>query len=143
MKPLRSLSLAAIAALLSLGLQARPTDPNHLIVGTWTFTEPNSGCTEVYKFSSSGISKVTSADEEVESEFDIADSPTANGFYAWSEKVTKGNGLKDCGGNVTEIGHGVKYFVVFHSSGDMFLVCEKEDLATCMGPFKRRGESDA
>lgn len=139
--------LAATGALIVLSL-ATPTTfagdlrPDHPVVGTWKLTLPDHSCHEIYRVRANGTSVVTSADEVSESTFDISDQPSPKGFYKWVDKITKDNGQKDCSGEVMEIGHEATNFIIFHPSGSMFLMCEKEDLNTCIGPFVRQKWTD-
>lgn len=139
--------LAATGALIVLSL-ATPTAfaeelrPDHPIIGTWKITLPDNSCHEIYRVRANGTSVVTSADEVAESTFDISDQPSPKGFYKWVDKITKDNGQKDCSGEVMEIGHEATNFITFHPSGNMFLMCEKEDLNTCIGPFVRQKWTD-
>ena len=51
--------------------------------------------------------------------------------------MTKDNGKKDCSGEITEVGHSAVNYVQFHRSNNMFIMCAKESLDSCIGPFVR------
>ncbi len=46
-------------------------------------------------------------------------------------------------GEVMQIGHEATNFIIFHQTGDQFLMCEAEDINTCIGPFIRVKDEDA
>jgi hypothetical protein len=111
----------------------KPIAPDHPIVGTWKITLPLSDgpCDEIYSIRPDGTALVTSAEEISESVYEISDDPSEKGFYRWVDTITKDNGKKDC------LGHVATNYIVFHSSGDMFLICIEERLESCIGPFAR------
>jgi hypothetical protein len=134
MKP----SLLFAAALLAA--QAAPAAPlraDHPIVGTWRFELPDGSCHEMYRIRADGTALITSAAEIAETEFDIDDQPDGDGFYRSNDKIVKDNGKKDCTGEVTAVGHVIQAFIVFHPSNNMFLMCQRRDMASCIGPFIR------
>jgi hypothetical protein len=111
--------------------------PNHPILGIWRLTVGDSNCAEIYRFRGDGTSLVTSAEEVSESEFKIPAKPSDKGFYKLEDRIVKGNGKKDCSGEVMKIGSKVTNFVRFHPSGVLFLMCATESMDTCIGPFER------
>jgi len=98
---------------------------------------PN-GCYEAYTIRPDGTKLSESAQERNESVFEISLSPSAKGYYRWTDKVTKGNGKLDCGGSTTELGHVAVNYVRIHPSGERFLLCEAEDVKSCYAEFRRR-----
>src|SRR5262249_48017784 len=97
---------------------------NHPFLGTWnmTFTLPGgSSCDEIYSVRSDGTTWARSAEEVSESDYEISDEPNENGFYRWTDTVTKTNGKPDCSGSATPIGDVATNYVIFHPSGNMFL----------------------
>jgi len=131
---LASLAMAAFAATCA---HAGPVRADHPLLGTWKLPIPDTTCVETYRLRADGTSLVTSADEVSETEFELADQPSEKGFYKWVDKLTKDNGKKDCSGQITEPGHVSTFYISMHPSGDMFFMCEAEDLKACMGPFIR------
>lgn len=127
---------AALATQARAGAAA-PLRKNHPLIGTWQVTLPDGSCREVYHIRADGTSIVTSAQEVAESSFDIADQPDKLGFYKQVDTVVKDNGKQDCSGEVTQVGHVVTSYILFHPSGDMFLMCFERDTKTCIGPFVR------
>jgi hypothetical protein len=83
-------------------------------------------CDEIYRLRADGTGFVASAEGQTEAEYEISDEPDEKGFYKWFDKVTKDNGKKDCLGGITPVGHVATNYVVFHPSGDMFLLCSEE-----------------
>jgi hypothetical protein len=98
-------------------------------------------CDEIYSIRPDGTTLVTSAEEISESVYEISDDPSEKGFYRWVDTITKDNGKKACLGQT--MGHVATNHIVFHSSGDMFLICIEERLESCIGPFVRQKDSDA
>lgn len=135
-----TLLLSALAAL-TVGAQvgAKPAKlrQDHPVVGIWSLTVPNTVCHEIYRIRDDGTSIVTSAQEVAESEFQIADQPDKLGFYKEVDTIVKDNGKQDCSGDVTEVGRAVTSYLLFHPSGDMFLMCLDHDTKRCIGPFVR------
>jgi hypothetical protein len=91
----------------------------------------------MYRIRADGTALITSAAEIAESEFDIDDQPDGDGFYNSNDKIVKDNGKQDCTGEVTKVGHVIQAFIVFHPTNNMFLMCQRRDMASCIGPFVR------
>ena len=133
--------------LLSLALfpnaaRAAPPAPNHPILGVWKLTLADGRCSETYRFRGDGTTLVTSAHEVSESEFAIPSKPSEKGFYKLEDKIVKDNGKQDCSGEIMKVGTRATNFVLFHPSGEIFLMCATESMETCIGPFERvRGEA--
>jgi hypothetical protein len=129
--------------LLPLALSAQcaagtaPPATNHPILGIWRLTLADSRCSEIYRFRGDGTSLVTSAGEVSESEFDIPAKPSEKGFYRLEDRVVKGNGKKDCSGEIMKVGSKATNFIRFHPSGALFLMCATESMDLCIGPFER------
>jgi hypothetical protein len=116
---------------------AAPVRNDHPIVGTWRFVMPDGSCNEVYRIHADGTSLITSAAEVAQTEFEISDQPDKNGFYKALDKIVKDNGKQDCSGQVSEVGHSVASYILFHESGNMFLMCMQPSMDACLGPFIR------
>lgn len=134
MKPILLFAASLLAAHCVL---AAPVRTDHPIVGTWRFELPDGSCHEMYRISAEGTALITSAAEIAETEFDIDDQPDGEGFYLSNDRIVKDNGKKDCTGEVTAVGHVIQAFIVFHPSNNMFLMCQKRDMGSCIGPFIR------
>ena len=134
-----SLLLLMAATAVARAEPPRPTAKDHPIVGRWTVTIPEVSCSETYTFRPDGTSLVTSGEEIAESVFESSAKPSPSGFYKWTDRLVKDNGKKDCTGEVTEVGQVVTNFVQFHPSGVAFILCAKESLDACIGPFMRAG----
>lgn len=130
-------ALAASAAVTTPVSAAGPIRSDHPIVGTWRFVLPDGSCHEVYRMRADGTALITSAAEVVETEFVIDDQPDENGFYKALDKIIKDNGKHDCTGQISEVGHSVSSFILFHPSGNMFLMCLQRSMEACLGPFIR------
>lgn len=131
------IALACASVLAAACVSAAPVRADHPIVGTWRFVLPDGSCHEIYRIRADGTALITSAAEVAETEFDIADQPDTDGFYKSSDKIVKDNGKKDCTGQISEVGRSVASFILFHPSGNMFLMCMERSTEACMGPFVR------
>jgi hypothetical protein len=115
-----------------------PLPSEHPLVGTWRIDLESVQCHETDDLRADGTTRVSSAEEISESEFEISLSPSPQGFYKWVDKIIKDNGKPDCPGSVTEIGHVATNYVILDPSGKMFLLCTTEELKRCIGPFVRQ-----
>ncbi len=132
------LSLSLLAPAASVAAPAA----SHPILGIWKVTLPDGSCSETYRFRGDGTSHVTSAAEVSESQFQIADAPSPNGFYKLDETVIKMNGQKDCSGAVMRVGTRSTHFIHFNPSGTLFIMCFDESFDVCLGPFRRVAGQD-
>ena len=114
-----------------------PLPSGHPLIGVWRIDVPGTNCHEIYDLNANGTMKVTSGAQAAESEFEISATPSRKGFYRWVDKITKDNGKPDCSGSIVEVGHVATNFIIVHPSRPEFLMCEAEDLKTCVGPFKK------
>lgn len=119
-------------------VQRTPIPSNHPLVGLWRIDVPGASCYELYRIKADGTTQVTSGQEAAESEFELSLSPSDRGFYKWVDKIVKDNGKPDCVGEVMQIGHVATNFILLHPSGERFMMCEAEDIKTCIGPFVRQ-----
>jgi hypothetical protein len=132
--PATALAAAALA-FAACAAQADPLRKDHPLIGEWQVAVPGTTCHEIYRIRPDGSSLVTSAEEVSESALQISYQPSDKGFYKWVDRIVKDNGKKDCLGEVTKPGQESTNFILLHHSGRMFLMCEKEDLERCIGPF--------
>ena len=144
---MRNIALFVVASILfAIGSSiAKPVANSHPIVGTWkaTVNLPAGHCDEIYSIRPDGTTRASSAEELSESDYEISDEPDENGFYKWVDTVTKTNGKPDCAGSPTPLGDVATTYVIFHPSGDMFLVCVEQSLDRCIGPYVRQKNGDA
>jgi hypothetical protein len=134
----RALPCAALA--LSVAAAAAPPAPpaSHPLLGIWVLSLPTLGCAETYHFRGDGTTLVKSAGEISESEFTVADHPSAKGFYKLQDRIVKDNGKQDCSGEVMKPGTSATNYIRFHPSGARFVMCRDETMQTCIGPFERK-----
>jgi hypothetical protein len=132
----------AIAWLVVAAAHAEPLRADHPMIGTWQITLPDGSCHEIYRIRSDGTSIVTSGEEISESIFMISDKPSSKGFYKWVDTIKKDNGKKDCLGEITQVGQQATNYILLHPSGDGFLICQEENVDTCVGPFLRLKGTD-
>ncbi len=131
----------SLLLLLGHGACAAPPAANHPIIGVWQLLVADGRCAETYRFRGDGTTLVTSAREVSESEFIIPATPSAKGYYKLEDKIVKDNGKQDCSGEIMKVGTKATHFVLFHPSGEIFLMCASESTDACIGPFERvRGE---
>ncbi len=117
-------------------LTSLPND--HPLIGTWKIDLPEVKCFEIYHFRANGTRSFKSGTEIGESEFKMSVNPSHQGFYKWVDKITKENGKPDCMGSVTEVHDLATNYISLDRSRKSFLLCEKEALDTCVGPFVRQ-----
>ncbi len=110
---------------------------SHPVIGTWRITMPDGSCSETYRIRADGTTLVFSNEEVAESTFAISDQPDKQGFYKEVDTIVRDNGKRDCLGDVTEVGRAVTSYLLFHPSGDMFLMCVERRTDKCIGPFVR------
>jgi hypothetical protein len=115
-----------------------PLPADHPLLGTWRIDLPKVSCHELYHVKADGTTFVTSGEQAAESEFELALRPSTKGFYKWVDKITKDNGKPDCMGSIMEVGHVATNYILLHPTGKKFLMCEAEDINTCIGPFIRQ-----
>jgi len=115
---------------------ARPPAPGHPIIGTWTVTNFEGTCKDLWKFRADGTTQAVSGSEEATSEYEIADLADVPGAYRLVDTVTKTNGKPDCTGNRTPVGDRVVLFLLPTSSGGL-MVCISPDGRACMGTMIR------
>jgi hypothetical protein len=138
--------LVLLTALLVASLPAHaappaPPAPDHPVLGTWKFTLPGGKCSETYTIRPDGTTLVTSGEEVAESNYEISAQPSAQGYYKWTDIITKDNGKKDCSGEVMTLGHEATNYIKLHPSGEAIIVCREESLKACFGPMVRmRGQ---
>ena len=140
MKPMLLFALVFCAPALAQDVTRTPLPADHPVVGTWRIDLPEQKCYESYQIRADGTAHVSSGAETSESVFEISAEPTAAGFYKWTDKIVKDNGKPDCMGDVMEVGNVSVNYIALHRGGHMFLLCEREDLEACIGPFIRQEE---
>jgi hypothetical protein len=116
---------------------------DHPFIGTWRIDVPSLSCHEVYRVHADGTTFTTSAEEVSESIFTISNQPSDKGFYTWVDTISKDNGQKDCSGGIMQIGHEATNFIIFNRTVDQFLLCQTEDLNSCLGPFVRMKDENS
>lgn len=129
--------LCAAALAVAAVAHAAPLRHDHPVIGTWQVTLPDGSCSETYRIRADGSTLVFSNEEVAESTFSISDQPDKDGFYEEVDTIVKDNGKLDCLGDVTEVGRAVTSYLLFHPTGDMFLMCVERRMDKCIGPFIR------
>lgn len=131
------LGLGLAGATLAASFERTPLPEGHPLIGMWRIQVPGMACSEVYDIRADGTMNVTSSTQVVKAEFSVGKEQEAGGFYRWTDHILNENGQPDCMGNVMQVGHSATHFITVHTDGDRFLLCQKPDIDTCIGPFTR------
>jgi hypothetical protein len=138
MRTMSSIVFVLFSLCLTVAAEAAPPPAvSHSIVGTWTIASPDRKCIETYQYLPNGIVKVTSGEGMSESTYSISAAPVANGFYKYSDEVTKDNGKKDCSGEFTHVGEKSVSYVQFDPRNELLIVCQSPTDKECIGPLRR------
>ena len=135
------LGLGLSLALICQGAGAAPPAANHPIIGIWKLTLPDGRCSETYRFRGRrhqpGHQRARGVGERIRH----PRRAQRQGLLQARRQIVKDNGKQDCSGEVMKVGTQATNFVLFHPSGEMFLMCASESMEACIGPFERvRGE---
>lgn len=117
---------------------AKPLPADHPLVGRWRVDLPGTNCFEMYQIGADGSTKVSSGRQEAEAVLDLALTQSPKGFYKWVEKVVKENGKLDCLGQRVAVGSVATNYIILNAPSSEFLMCQAEDINTCVGPFVRQ-----
>jgi hypothetical protein len=135
------LFMLSISLMLSKAVHAESTPVAQIsnpLIGTWEWTNIKNSCNEIYIFAADGSSHITSGTETSTASYVIAEKPSDKGFYKVTLKIIKDHGGQDCSEEVTDnTGQEYTNFLVFHPSGNQYVVCEKETTDSCIGPLIR------
>lgn len=137
------ISLLFTTASCAQEFQRAPLPSDHPLVGRWRIELPQFRCFEEYEVREDGTRSAIAGQERNESEFVVSLVPSAKGFYKWTDKIVRNNGKPDCTGSFTPLGHVATNYILLHSDRNRFLLCEREDISTCIGPYIRKKLSDA
>lgn len=141
--------MSVLAALLCGFAAANAADPSstastaavpapHPIVGSWTWTLPGKTCVETWQYRADGTRLGSSGEEVTQADYEITAKPSLLGFYRLAETVSKGNGKRDCSGDLHEASNeSSTRFIQFSPKLDQLIVCKAESLQACFGPLKR------
>ena len=128
---------ACLSLVATVSAAAAAPSASHPLLGIWILAIPQLGCSETYHFRGDGTTLVKSADEVSESEFTVAEQPSAKGFYRIEDRIVKDNGKQDCAGEIMKPGTRAINYIRFHPSGARFVMCRDETMDACIGPFER------
>lgn len=116
----------------------RAVAPGHPIVGKWTWTRIENGCTETYDFRADGTVRVVSGEERSDNSFTIDREPDKEGFYKIGLTMTRDHGGTDCGGSASDdTGQHSALFIRFSPARDTHQVCLERSTDRCLGPLRR------
>jgi len=111
--------------------------PLRPIPGTWTFTIPDSHCSETHEFRADATLLSSSAKARPERVYGISASPNAKGFYRSVDKVIRQNGRRDCFGESGDPGVSAIIFIRFSPAATSFDACKAKPPHNCIGPLQR------
>ncbi len=134
---LKRLALAAVTSWVCATAGAAPLRAGHPLLGTWAWTMPETRCTERMTMRADGTSGTTSGEEVSESTIRLSDQPDADGFYEWTDTITRSNGKPDCGGEATPIGDVATTYPRLNAAGDQLMLCLTKK-GPCFGPYVRQ-----
>lgn len=149
----------ALAAATALALAQTPTvspvPATHPLLGAWRATavvaptaaasgaasspgKPVS-CSETMDFRATRIRLGTSGAEITRASYDVAATPSPEGFYRLAHTILEANGKPDCAGDLhSKTDDTVVRFIQFSPKKDLFIVCQSASLAACYGPFRKQ-----
>jgi hypothetical protein len=112
-----------------------PPPRGHPLLGTWELVLPGSKCVETYDYRADGTSHTVSAGEETDTDYQVAATPNALGYYELTVTIRKTNGKPDCSGQLTPLGKPFTLYLAPLRGG--FLMCFDPALQRCLGPITR------
>jgi hypothetical protein len=128
--------MSAVCLLLSAAACRAGAPPaGHPLLGTWELVLPGSKCVETYEYRTDGTSHTVSAEEETDTEYQVAATPSAQGYYELTVTIRKSNGKPDCSGQLTPLGKPFTLYMAPLRGG--FLMCFDPALQRCLGPITR------
>jgi hypothetical protein len=129
---------ALIGGALCLCANAQAASESSPIVGTWTITNPENQCMDVYTFHSDGNYTSTSGLEVVQGTYTISAPSDKVGRFKVTRTVRHNNGGKDCaGGTENNTGKVDTRYIMFHPEVHQMAVCFAPDTDECFGPLTR------
>jgi len=120
------------------GFQRAPLPKDHPLIGRWRIELPQFKCFEEYEVRGDGTRSAIAGQERNESEFVISWTPSAKGYYKWVDRIVRNNGKPDCTGALTPLGDVATNYILLHPDGNRFLLCQAEDVNSCIGPYVRK-----
>lgn len=134
--------LLAVATVFAASGATDAAEP-HPLIGRWTWTVPDNGCSETYTWRADGTGFVTSGAEVTETRFKFSTQPDRNGFYTFMDEVVKDHGGKDCANvDKNDRGRKVTLYILLHDAGDQILICTRPKQDRCFGPLSRVADQD-
>jgi hypothetical protein len=128
-------AVVAATILLTAAAAAGPPPAGHPLLGTWELVLPGSKCVETYDYRADGTSHTVSAAEETDTDYEVAATPSAQGYYELTVTIRKSNGKPDCSGQLTPLGKPFTLYMAPLRGG--FLMCFDPALQRCLGPITR------
>lgn len=137
-----SLALAALCA--ALTVQAAPSgeasDPTRQIIGTWKWTLPGTECSETYDYRPDGTLQVVSGEEQSDNTYKATLAEGKAGFLKIEATIVKDHGGQDCTESKDDnTGGSHVVYILFDPTGNQHVMCQAQQLNSCVGPLERVG----
>jgi len=134
MHPMKA-ALLGIALLPAAAFAQQATD-NAPLNGTWSWTQPDSDCTEIYDFRPDGNAYVISGAERTEARYTLSPKPGPQGRQRLVITATKYHAGKDCAGRSEDAtGKPATSYVLFLPGRRQLIMCNDETSDACFGPL--------
>jgi len=134
MGPMKAAFLAF--ALLPAAALAQAAADNAPLQGTWSWTQPDNHCTEIYDFRPDGSAYVISGAERSEARYALSPKPGPQGRQRLVITATKRYAGKDCAGHDEDTtGKPAATYVLFFPGRRQMIMCNDETSDACFGPL--------
>lgn len=131
-------TLLMTVASMAAAIPPQENASNKLLVGKWTWTRADVGCTEVYDYHSDGTYEAISGAEKTNNTYTISATPSVMGFYKLVVNVVKDFGGLDCALSTgDDTGTSFTNYLLFSPSGNQYWACYSESKDDCFGPLTR------
>lgn len=132
------LAVVLIAGLAALpcGALAQSNADNAPLYGTWSWTQPDNRCTEIYDFRPDGNAYLISGSERTEARYALSPKPGPQGRQSLVITATKYYSGKDCAGRGEDAtGKPATSYLLFLPGRRSMLMCSDETSDACFGPL--------
>lgn len=131
---------AAVAAHAAPAPSEEASDPTRQIVGTWKWTLPGTQCSETYDYRPDGTLQVVSGDEKSDNTYKASVAEGKSGFLKIDATIVKDYGGQDCTESQEDNTGGTHVvYILFDPTGNQHVMCQAQQLNSCVGPLERVG----
>lgn len=135
-----SMMCAAFAAHAAPAPNAETTDPKSQIIGTWRWTLPGTQCSETYDYRPDGTLQVVSGEEKSDNTYTTSIAEGSGAFLKVDATIVKDYGGEDCTESKEDnTGGSHVVYILFDPSGNQHVMCQAQQLNSCVGPLERVG----